>query len=158
MEKLPASFQKNLISGLPASGYYVPNIINQDEEAQLLREVGLSLLNLPSKTLAGSVEFLISFWARTSICERGLWMTLYRVQTIINTRLLIILHHFFCKKSGLSHGAHFENTDQQGPPPNMETPFSPSPPSPSFSPILFQHTPWRLTARLAFKPDHPSSP
>ena len=36
---LPASLQEMVIPSLPASGYYVPNFITENEEAYLLRKV-----------------------------------------------------------------------------------------------------------------------
>ena len=39
MDSLPETMQSALIPQLPASGYYIPNFISQEEEAYLLHKV-----------------------------------------------------------------------------------------------------------------------
>ncbi len=39
MDRLPATLQDALITGLPASGYYIPNFVSREEETHLLHKV-----------------------------------------------------------------------------------------------------------------------
>lgn len=39
MECMPTTLQEALISGLPTSGYYIPNFMTSEEEARLLHRV-----------------------------------------------------------------------------------------------------------------------
>lgn len=39
MESLPIALQEALITGLPTSGYYIPNFVTSEEETYLLHKV-----------------------------------------------------------------------------------------------------------------------
>lgn len=71
MEKLPTSLQEALIPAFPASGYYVPNFIDSEEEAHLLREVSLRLIYQPSKTLQVVLETCDPLAERVSYVLEG---------------------------------------------------------------------------------------